>query len=579
MWPTFFQRTWARYAIASAAFLVLGLLFGYPALADLTALGSGNDWDQHLLYHWAPFVSVTQYGELPLWNPWACGGTPLLANPQTRFLSPFFLLHLAVGPVAGLHLELVLHLAILAAGGYFLGKTLGLRFLGCSATALVFLGTSAHYLHLGMGHSWMMSYAYLPWILAFVLRAIESSRLWPAFVAGALLALVILEGGIYPGPHAALLVGLVCIGFAAHRRSLFPIKIGAVTALCAAGLASPKLFPVLQLMSQHPRKTEAIESTSLSLLFESLFSRNQVIGRFVAPQEGITWGFHEYGAYLGPAAALLVVAALVLARRRAIAFAILGAVFLWLACGCITLGGVPLGLWQALHSLPVFGSQHVPSRFLVPFILCAAVLAGLGADALGKRWGRRGAVAAAVLILVGAADSWRVGPASVWQMYDAPQNPVGPPGPFHHEYWGDSNLMMPLAQANRGALHCYESVYLKIAAQMPGAGFKGEEYLESGEPIRQLRWGPNALEFETAATKAPTVLVVNQNFDAGWKLVEPKGRTFSRDGVIAAELPAGTTRIRLEYRSTSFLFGLVLAACIAVVGFWLRRRERALPAP
>ena len=95
-----------------------------------------------------------------------------------------------------------------------------------------------------------------------------------------------------------------------------------------------------------------------------------------------------------------------------------------------------------------------------------------------------------------------------------------------------------LALANRGALHCYESVYLQIAAKMPGEGFRGEQYLTDGGEVRQLRWGPNALDFEVRTGDA-TVLVVNQNFDPGWTLVEPKGRTFSRDGVLAAELPAG----------------------------------------
>ncbi len=558
---------WAERFAVGLACLLLAVLFGYPVLADLKALGSSGDWDQHLLYHWAPYVSVRDYGEFPLWNPWACGGTPLLANPQARFLSPLFLLHLATGPVPALHLEILLHLALGAGGGWFLGQALGLRRLGRAAVAFVFLGTSAHYLHLAMGHTWFLSYAYVPWIVGLVWRALETRRLAPALGAGALLALVVLEGGIYPAPQVALLLTLLCVGLAMRRRERFPLEALAATGLSAIGFAAPKLLPTLELMWQHPRKTEALESTGFGLLFDALFSRDQTIGRAVPAQEGLTWGFHEYGAYLGPAAAILVLAALLLARRRGLAFALLASVFLLLAVGRAG------GLWPALHALPPFSSQHVPSRFLVPFLLCAAVLAGIGAEAFVERWGRAGALAAVLLLVAGTADAWRIGPPNLWRLYDAPQGPAGPPGPFHHEHWGDSNLMMPLALANRGALHCYESVYLQIAAKMPGEGFRGEQYLTDGGEVRLVRWGPNALDFETRAGDA-TVLVVNQNFDPGWTLVEPKGRTFSRDGVLAAELPANVTRVSLRYRSRALLAGAGVALATLVAALWLCLRER-----
>ncbi len=574
------KSPWTGRVAIGLSCLLLGILFGYPALAHLHALGSANDWDQHLFYHWVPYRTVIDYGEVPLWNPWACGGTPLVANPQARFMSPFFLVHLLFGPVVGLHIEIVLHLAILAGGGWFLGRELGLRPIGRAAVALGFLGTSAHYLHLAMGHTWALSYAYLPWILAFVWRAVRTSTLWPAVIAAALLALVILEGGIYPAPQAGLLVGATCVALAVQRRRLFPIAVAAVTGFGAAALAAPKLLPTLQLMWQFPRSTLATESTTPRLLFDALFARDQVLSRAVPPQaHGLTWGFHEYGAYLGPAVAILAVVALVLARRRVLGFALLGALFLLLACGRIEFGDhLSLNPWGALHELPIFSSQHVPSRFLIPFVLCVAILAGFGADMLGARWGRRGQLAALALVALGAIDAFTIGPPNLWRMYDSPVGAAGPPGAFHHEWWGDTNLMMPLARANRGALHCYESVYLKIAAQMPGPGFRGEQYLTDGSEVRLTRWSPNALDFEATGGPA-TVLVVNQNYHSGWTMTEPHGRTFSHQGLLAAELPAGTTRIALRYRSRAMWVGGLLALIAALAGAWIRRRERKRPQP
>lgn len=569
------RPTWMRRTAWGMSFLLLGILFAYPALAHISSLGSANDWDQHLLYHWVPYVSVVDHGELPMWNPWACGGTPLLANPQARYLSPFFLLHLLFGPVVGLHLEIVLHLAIMAGGGWFLARELGMRRVGRAAVALIFLGTSAHYLHLAMGHTWALSYAYLPWIFALTWRALKTSSLWSAMLVGALLALVIYEGGIYPAPQAALLVVLLCIGTALKKRRLYPLAVAAVAGVTAAGLAAPKLLPTLKFMSQFPRRTDALESTNLQLLYDSLFARDQFIGRAVPTQaDGITWGFHEYGAYIGPSATLLVVAAFFLLRRQVLGPALLSVFFLVLACGQLRLGDSSFGLWQLLHLLPPFASQHVPSRFLVPFVLCIAVLAGFGADALQARFGRRGHIAALALVFVGALDAWTVGPPNLWRMYDSPLGPPDVAGEFHHEWWGDTNLMMPLASSNRGALHCYEAVYLPIAAQMPGPGFRGEEYLEDGGKIRRTHWGPNALDFEIRDGPA-TVLVVNQNFYSGWTIEHPpQGRIFSHEGRLAVEVPAGTTRVSLRYRSNPFRIGLGAAFLTLLLGFWIRRRER-----
>ena len=59
------------------------------------------DWNEHFLYHGVPYQSIIEHGQFPLWNPYSCGGNPMLANPQSRFLSPLFLIDLAFGVVVG----------------------------------------------------------------------------------------------------------------------------------------------------------------------------------------------------------------------------------------------------------------------------------------------------------------------------------------------------------------------------------------------------------------------------------------------------------------------------------------------
>ena len=71
------------------------------------------------------------------------------------------------GPAAGAHLEVPLHLAMAWAGGYVLGRVVGMRWLGAVACASAFAASSWFPLHVASGELVMMGFCYLPWPLAF----------------------------------------------------------------------------------------------------------------------------------------------------------------------------------------------------------------------------------------------------------------------------------------------------------------------------------------------------------------------------------------------------------------------------
>ena len=66
-------------------FAVVALIFTLPIFLAFDYWGL-FDWDQHLFYHAVPRATILNYGQFPLWNPYYCGGTVLLANPQSRLL-------------------------------------------------------------------------------------------------------------------------------------------------------------------------------------------------------------------------------------------------------------------------------------------------------------------------------------------------------------------------------------------------------------------------------------------------------------------------------------------------------------
>ena len=90
-------RTAAPYLFYAA----IAAWYCAPLFASPNGLGT-HDWDQHLFYYGSVIKSVVEYGQLPFWNPWYCGGNVLWQNPQIPLLSPVFPLSLVMSlPTTG----------------------------------------------------------------------------------------------------------------------------------------------------------------------------------------------------------------------------------------------------------------------------------------------------------------------------------------------------------------------------------------------------------------------------------------------------------------------------------------------
>jgi len=72
------------------------------------------------------------------------------------------------------------------------------------------------------------------------------------------------------------------------------------------------------------------------------------------------------------------------------------------------------------------------------------------------------------------------------------------------------------------------------------------------------------------------VMVVNQNYESGWHLVEGTGALFSYNGLLGIYLPAGHQRLKIVFRDVPLIAGaaVTLLTCIVALVVW--RRESAL---
>ena len=555
-------------ALGSLAF---ALLFAWPLLGHLGQFGAFHDWEFSTELHFVPYFTVWHYHQLPLWNPYKCGGMPMLGNPQSRILTPFFLLHLLTGPVVGLHLEVILHLALAWAGGYVLARTIGISRIGAIVCASVFPSNAWFSLHLGEGHAVFLPAAYLPWIAALYILASNRRRLFPASVAGLLLALCLWEGGLYVAIFGVVLIASLTAPMVIVRKSLWPLWSAVCVAAFGAGFIMIKLLPALEVFRAHPREPMGGEGNPWSLLISLLTSRNQDI---LGPGPG--FGFQEYGAYISLAFLVLAALGVFGGWRKSFPWIVSGAVFILMARG----DSGSHSIWVLLRSIRVFAvlisAMRLPSRFLGPMILSLAVLAGLGADLLGRiarPWGARLSLA---VLLVGLIDALLVGPPNLKYIFRDSTPRLPQSWEFRQmRQLGAKFNMTHVAEANMGALECYE--YTDIDTKVVGydqEGYRGEQFLIGPGKVQIERWTPNDLTYSVSSL-APTVLAINQNYDPGWVLTKVIGLVLSRDGLLGVAVPAGNQTIRLTYRSKPFDYGLILAVLAAVAMLLLWRYENA----
>src|SRR5260370_42234895 len=97
----------------------LGCLIIMPQLSSFTRIPSdGAARDMFTQLRWVPYYTLTHFHQLPFWNPYKCGGMPMLGNPESSIVTPFLLLYLVFGLIPGILVQIYLHVAIMFAAGF-----------------------------------------------------------------------------------------------------------------------------------------------------------------------------------------------------------------------------------------------------------------------------------------------------------------------------------------------------------------------------------------------------------------------------------------------------------------------------
>lgn len=568
-------RTWTVWAWGT----VLAVIAYAPALSKWDASGWG-DWQQ--FHHWWEVgrVSILRFGEWPLWDPNHCGGVSMWGQPQAQMYSPtWWLTGLPFGTVHGHKLFILFHHVVGFVGMRLVARRV--HGLGGPAAALAALAWAfgGFFAWRGAGgHSTFLAFHYIPWIYYCWRRAHGDLRY--AAGVGALMGLVLFEGGTYPFPLAFLLLFYDGLAWAAARPRQWwrVLRTGAVAGGLTLLIGAARLWPVYLTMSRFPRSTEIEDSQTLANVIESLTAREPHPWVW-----GHRWVWAEYGAFLGWGVLTLALfgALLVVLRRRHAQLVVGGALF-----GAFAMGGVDDHWpWPLVHELPVYSNLHVPSRFHVLLTFYLTLLAGLALEH-ALRWMKRTVTAAgtqrflatlAWLLVASVGLEILSNDIRIASRWDGPTLERPAEARFHlvgPQLYLERYATYP--SRNVGTMACYDPVPWPIS-----------RHLWVGD-VPQVRLEPadagELLEFERTNHRArarvrlhaPARALFNQNFDPD--LRTSVGSPIDERGLLAVDLSVGEHEVRVSYDPADLpwsllatFLGLGLAAALALGGLRARR--------
>lgn len=375
-------------------------------------------------YAWKNFIIESIHaGEIPLWNPYILGGQPFLAAGQNAALYPLGVVFYILPLAQAYAVFAVLHYWLAACAMYFFARVLGLRGFAALISGVIYAYSG--FMVVSVVFPMVVSAAtWLPAILALVeLTLREESRrgtagfsqprqLFFALAAAVLIGVQFLAGHV----EISYYILLVTAFYAAWRilgmnlslrlrwidwRGL--LRAGVImVGIVAVGfaLAAIQILPLYELVRANFREGSAsyaevagwaLPTRQVLTFFIPDFFGNPTAHSYFdifegvwkpAPQGTIFWGVKNYveaGAYVGILALVLAVVG-VFNRQRELR----GSKFFFLTLAVLSLlfaFGTPLYA-ILFYGLPGWNQLHTAFRWIFPWTLSVAFLAGLGIDTL-----------------------------------------------------------------------------------------------------------------------------------------------------------------------------------------------------
>jgi hypothetical protein len=561
--------TWIARAVVALAAIVLVRVLREAYLAhDVTP---GVEGQLGVRYWEIVRTSFARGDGFPLWDRSQCGGWPYLSNPDAPLLS---------GAIAGLfriHGDVMSRWTITVSlisgllGTYVWGRrALELGRIASFVAGALFVSSGFVAFELTY-RSHLLPFALIPWVL--VLVRLGEQDLRAAIGAGAVLAVMVLEGGILLPLAAAILAVVVCELPQLFVRRAGPKKVAVslgITAASFALLSAVKLVPTLVQLSRNPRRFHEIDQMNWGQVASAL-GENEVLRALGSYHRD------EYRAYVGALAIGMAIAgvgtAIILKPRRFDA-ALLTIAGLLVARGMFT-QSAPYAL---LSKLPIFQYVNVPSRYLGLAVLGIAACAAIAIE-VAMRAVKRPILISIVLVAAFLAVADPVSAARKISVSYPPVPFLPRPDPAPQPYKITSDDLARRAEfpsRNVGVANCY-----KLGLDYPeGTGYALGPVPQAsvdgnGKVTAQVHQDRYELDVDL---HRPSVVRINQNYDPDFHASVGEARR-GRTGLLEIALPAGAAHVTVAYRPKGLLAGfsatVIGALCVIAAVVFLRRRSAA----
>jgi hypothetical protein len=574
---------WQRIAWLTLLALALSTFAWWPAITAYPKAQAGDGPVFHKMLETAKW-SVLRYHEFPGWNPYECGGVALWDNPQSIVGAPLAWLTLIWSTTRTIEVWYVVHSAAGFLGMWALLRAdLKLSRIACLVGSAMWAFSGFHVNHSVGGHAAFVPFEYFP--LALYLWRKAETHQNSAIALGALLALMLYEGAVYPLPHLALVLGIEGLLRArSPGRILGMLKAGAIVGVVAVGLSAARLFPVVHQLRAHNRSLADEHDRVLWTTLKDVFFAH-THDRKVPGQEYV---WPEYGAFFGPF--LFGIAVLGIVAE--------GATHVWLAVLLVISFALMMGHWASWapwhllrgHVFP-FKQMRVPSRFVVVVTLCLSAYAAIAIDRFPrllrriprvKNLVRPGGVRSLLIVLslIGLGDVFGVGIAWIPNKFNG--HVPDRVKPSRHLYLGGKGLaeMIDQPMQNRGRIKCWDEWGFGWGAPLwEGDVPQARATDEQVATVKNVTRTPNTFTLDVDAKK-PTRILFNTPYDDNWHT--DVGHTVRIKKQLAVDVPAGSEPMRVKYRPYGLNAGIFLTmTSLVVLTAWLvwealqRRAEMA----
>lgn len=550
------KKYWAAVALI-VLFAPLAVLGYWFSTGDLGIA----DWDFYFTLHDSYRQAILEHHTFPFWNPYICGGTAGLGDPEFPFFSPTFLLEFIFGIPLGIRLAITLSVIVGAVGMLALARLLGRSVeAGLIASLAVAFGTVS-LLEITEGHVNVLAAMWIPWILWSWLRMYRG--IGRPIVCALFLALTFLGGGIYLLMYTVFAF-LALILFVQDHRKAFILTLQ--SGLWALGLVSFKLVPVLAWLRQFPDDAYASSAYTLPWLVDILFGRH-LHGAYIIPDQASGW--HEYGAYIGYVVGALALVGIAHIRRNRIvrALAIVSSITLFVS----TMGPVLRPLFDPLWFFP----RSNISRLILFSVIPLALLAAYGADTIAKSFPKKGKILRALLVGIVAIDIMSLTYQVSEQAFVLPHVvPALSPAPSPIAFTPDRYDDLGSGSRHTRSYDAYKVgygtlVYCSVLGPTPAVRTIYDEgdtsvatALDARARVTVVSWNYNSIKVHVD-TPLDTTIVLNTNYANGWRVNGGAVRVVSNR--VAADVSAGSHELIFTYTTPGVFLGVGLSLITLVI--------------